>query len=453
MAKSQKERKEILLIAMMLTTTLSSMSILLFNFVLPIIREEFALTSSEVSWVTSSYTLIYGIGTAIYGKLADRYQLKHLLTFGLCLFSFASLLGFLSSSYWLLLMARCLQAVGAAAIPAAASLVPIRYYPEEQRGRAMGTVFAGIALGNALGPITSALVVSVLDWRWLFAIPLLLLFLLPIYAKYLGDDQVTESTIDWLGGALLSISVAQLLLAVTIHPAWLSGAVLAFVGFVVRIRTAKHPFIQPAIFRNQEYTYYLVLAFVVTGIGYSLFFMTPLFLVDVYNLPPNVIGLVMVPAAAITALLNRQAGKLADRRGPLALFSLAATLLFACYVLLSTFIGSSVWVLVGLLILGYVGQSSMSIVMSRSISLALPSNQSGVGMGMLMMQNFIAGSIAIGIYSRVVDLDARTSWNPWFSSVTGTIYSNLFLVLALTILAVYGLYRMRFHRRHTRQLG
>lgn len=453
MAKSQKERKEILLIAMTLTTTLSSMSILLFNFVLPIIREEFALTSSEVSWVTSSYTLIYGIGTAIYGKLADRYQLKHLLTFGLCLFSFASLLGFLSSSYWLLLMARCLQAVGAAAIPAAASLVPIRYYPEEQRGRAMGTVFAGIALGNALGPITSALVVSVLDWRWLFAIPLLLLFLLPIYAKYLGDDQVTESTIDWLGGSLLSISVAQLLLAVTIHPAWLAGAVLAFVGFVARIRTAKHPFIQPAIFRNQEYTYYLVLAFVVTGIGYSLFFMTPLFLVDVYNLPPNVIGLVMVPAAAITALLNRQAGKLADRRGPLALFSLAATLLFACYVLLSTFIGSSVWVLVCLLVFGYVGQSSMSIVMSRSISLALPSGQAGVGMGMLMMQNFIAGSIAIGIYSRVVDLDARTSWNPWFSSVTGTIYSNLFLVLALTILVIYGLNRMRFRRRRTRQLG
>jgi len=447
MDKALARRREFLLISMMLTTMLSSMSILLFNFVLPVIREEFALTSSQVSWVTSSYTLIYGIGTAIYGKLADRYKLKHLLTFGLTMFSFASLLGFLSTTYGLLLAARCLQAAGAAAIPATASLVPIRYYPAEKRGRAMGTVFAGVALGNALGPIVSALVVSILEWRWLFAIPLLLLFLLPVYHKFLGDDQVKDTRIDWLGGGLFAAGVAMLLLAVTTQVLWLIGAVIGFVGFVARIRSVEQPFIQPALFRNREYTYYLVLAFLVMGISYSLFFTTPLFLADVYQLPAREIGLVMVPAAAMTALLNRQAGKLADQRGPLALFMIAAVLLFAGYGLLSALIGLPVWVIACLLVLGYVGQSAMSLVMSRSISLSLPAGQAGVGMGLLMMQNFIAGTVAIGVYSRIVDLDAERAWNPLaMAPASGAVYSNLFLVLSILWVAIFIVYYVTKHR-------
>lgn len=439
-------RNESLLIVVMLTVTLSSMSILLFNFVLPLISEEFHLTNSEVSWVTSSYTLLYGIGTAIYGKLADRYKLKHLLVFGLSLFSLASLLGFFSTSYWLLLVARCLQAIGAAAIPAAATLIPIRYYPIEERGKAMGTVFAGLALGNALGPITSALVVSVLDWRWLFSIPLLLLFTLPVYLKFLKDEQQMTSPIDWLGGALLALSVAQFLLAVTISVVWLIGAVVAFISFIVRIRIARHPFVQPSLFQNREYTLYIILAFVVTGISYSLFFITPLFLADVYALPASIIGLVMVPAAAVTALLNRQGGKLADTKGTASLFIIASTLLILCFFMLSTFLSTSVWLIACFLIFGYVGQSFMSIVMSRSISFTLPAEHTGVGMGLLMMQNFISGSIAIGIYGRVIDFETSQRWNPLSPSSEGAIYSNLFLSLTVLLLAVYVIYQFNIKK-------
>ncbi|MCK0471654.1 MFS transporter [Halalkalibacter sp. APA_J-10(15)] len=447
-----KKHNETLLMVVMLTVTLSSMSVLLFNFVLPLIREEFQLTSSQVSWVTSSYTLLYGIGTAIYGKLADRYQLKYLLTFGLVVFCLASLLGFFSTSYWLLLVARSIQAIGAAAIPATATLIPIRYYPIEQRGKAMGTVFAGLALGSALGPITSAMVVSVLDWRWLFVIPLLLVFTLPIYLKLLGDEQVVETKIDWLGGALLALSVAQILLSATIHIAWLIGGGVALISFIARIRYAKDPFVQPKLFQNREYRFYLILAFIVTGIGYSLFFTTPLFLAEVHTLQASIIGLVMVPAAAVTAILNRQGGKLADRKGPNVLFFVAASLLCSCFLLLSTFIGANVWIIACFLILGYLGQSFMAIVMSRAISLTLPANQSGIGMGLLMMQNFIAGSIAIGIYSRVIDIETSRSWNPLSPHLSGSVFSNLFLALAILCVTVFIIYSYRLRMNPKKSL-
>ncbi|SDZ39661.1 MFS transporter, DHA2 family, metal-tetracycline-proton antiporter [Evansella caseinilytica] len=441
MKNTANKRNETLLIVMMLTVTLSSMSILLFNFVLPLISEEFHLTNSQVNWVTSSYTLLYGVGTAIYGKLADRFKLKHLLTFGLMVFSLASLLGFFSTTYWLLLVSRCLQAVGAAAIPAAATLIPIRYYPMEQRGKAMGTVFAGVALGSALGPITSAMVVSVLDWRWLFCIPLLLLATLPFYLTLLGDEQKGETMIDWLGGALLALSVAQLLLAVTMHLSWLIGGVVSIACFIVRIRVAKNPFVQPALFRNREYSLYIIVAFVVTGIGYSLFFITPIFLADVQELQASQIGLAMVPAAAFTAILNRQGGKLADAKGTTSLFLIASALVFSCFMVLSTFISASAWLIACFLILGNVGQSFLSIAMSRSISFTLPAEHTGIGMGLLMMQNFISGSIAIGIYGRIIDVEAEQLWNPLSFSSVGAVYSNLFLALALLHVVVFITYR------------
>ncbi|MBD8025966.1 MFS transporter [Ureibacillus sp. Re31] len=443
----RKQGNEKLLIVMMLTVMLSSMSILLFNFVLPQISTEFQLTNSQVSWVTSGYTLLYGIGTAIYGKLADRYKLKTLLIFGLSLFAMASLLGFFSNSYWLLIVARCLQATGAATIPAISTLVPIRYFPVERRGTAIGTVFIGTALGSAIGPIVSALVVSVVDWRWLFCIPLLLLFTLPFYLKYLGDEKGTQTSIDWLGGGLLALTVAQVLLGVTNNVTWFVGGVVAFILFIYRIRLAKNPFVQPGLFKNKIYTSYLVLAFVITGIGFSLFFLTPLFLAEVQNLPVNLIGLAMVPAAIATALFNRHGGKIADSKGTSTLFIFASSLLILCFFLLSTFIHTNALLISLFLIIGNVGQSFMMIVMSKSISLTLPMEHSGVGMGMVMMQNFIAGSIAVGVYGKAVDMEGNSPWNPLNQLATGATFSNIFFVLLLLHVIILTVYIVMFKRK------
>lgn len=270
---------------------------------------------------------------------------------------------------------------------------------------------------------------------------------MPVYLKLLGDEQRTEAKIDWLGGGLLALSVAQILLAVTLNAGWLLGGLLTGVCFIIRIRHAEHPFVRTVLFQNREYSFYLIMAFVVTGMGYALFFTTPLFLSEVHALEASVIGLAMVPAAVVTAILNRQGGKLADKNGPSALFYTASALMFTCFFLLSTLMGSTVWLIVCLLVLGYVGQSFMSIVMSRTISLTLPAEQAGVGMGLLMMQNFIAGSIAMGIYSKVLDVGATRTWNPVSSSLAGVIYSNLFFTLAILCAVVVIVFRFQLHRK------
>lgn len=284
-----------------LTMVLSSMSATMFNIVLPKMSEEFQLSYSQVSWVSAIYLLIYAIGSAVYGKLADLFKLKSLITFGLVFFSIGSLIGLASQAYWMVLLGRILQACGAAVIPATAMIVPVRYYAAERRGWALGITATGLAIGSAIGPVVSAMLVSFADWRWLFCLPLLLLFTLPMYRKYLSDEQGNGGRLDWLGGALMAGTVACLLLAVTFE-SWLMAAINAvfFLLFVIRIRTAEAPFVNPRLFRNSSYTLGLAIAVLVVAVGYSLPFLTPQLLAEVHKLSPGLIGFVMVPGAAVS---------------------------------------------------------------------------------------------------------------------------------------------------------
>ncbi|MBB6735899.1 MFS transporter, partial [Cohnella zeiphila] len=198
-----------------LTMVLSSMSATMFNLAIPQMQADFNLTLSQVSWVSSIYLLVYAVGSAFYGKLADRYRLKNLMTAGVALFVAGSVVGMASTSFAGVLSGRILQAAGAAVIPAASMLIPVRFFPLETRGRALGITATGLALGNVLGPVVASAIVSFAGWRWLFAVPLLLVFTLPLYRRYLGDETGRSGRSDWLGGGLLAAAVALLLLAVT----------------------------------------------------------------------------------------------------------------------------------------------------------------------------------------------------------------------------------------------
>ncbi|MBU5442504.1 MULTISPECIES: MFS transporter [unclassified Paenibacillus] len=441
----QRQHGEKLIQILAFTVVISVMSATMFNIVLSDISAQFQLSTAQVSWVSSAYMLIYAVGSAIYGKLADTYKLKNLLTFGLVFFALGSMIGLAAQAYWMVLLARALQAMGASVIPATGMIIPLRYFPPERRGRALGISATGLALGSALGPIVSAFVVSVVHWRWLFLMPLFTLLLLPFYRKYLDDERGQGGGNDWIGGGLLGSAVALLLLAVT-NEAWLPGAAAAclLILFTIRIRKAAAPFIQPRLFRNQRYTLGLTIAFLASGIGYALPFLSPLLLSHANNLHPGWVGFAMVPAALASAALGRTGGKLADVRGNLFLYCTASSLLVICLVLLSSFAGAAPILISAFLIFGNVGQTFMQIALFNTISRTLPQEQSGVGMGLMSMLNFIANAVAAGIYSKLVDQDYAARWNPVNSYETASEYSNLYLALALLHVGIMIVYVVQF---------
>lgn len=449
--RSREEKGVILMRLLMFTVMLSSLNALMFHVVIPEISEEFDLTLAEVSWLSSAYTLIYAFGTVTYGKLSEKFQLKTLLTFGLSLFAIGSLIGFISQSFWVALLARCLQSAGAASVPAISLIIPVKYFAPEKRATALSMTAVGVALGSALSPVISALIVSFANWRWLFFPSLLILVLLPVYRKLLEYEPNINSRklFDWLGGSLLAASISLLLLGVT-NQAWsyLPFGLLSFFLFIVRIFTAKEAFIQPQLLRNKKYIIALGMSFMISCIGISLFFLTPIMLSEVYHLQSNLIGFAMIPASLTAAILGKKGGKLADRKGNQYLFSIASSCLLTCFILLSIFTGDLLILIPSFLILGNVGQSFIQIAMSNSISRTLSKEQVGVGMGFFSMVNFIAQGIAIGVYGMIVEHGAVTHWTLHISH-QGILFSNIYLSLAGLHVVILLLYRLYLHPIHS----
>lgn len=435
-----------LLMVLVVTLIFSVMNGTMFNVVLPAIGQEFSLVPSQVSWIMTGYMVVYAVGSIVFGKLADKYRLKDLLTYGLLIFALGSLVGFVASEYWMIIAGRILQASGASVLPATAMIIPIRYFPPDKRGRALGTSAIGLALGNALGPVAAGLITSFGSWRLLFVFSLLPLLTLPFFRKYLDNAKGQAGSIDFLGGGLLAATVALFLLSITQSSGllFLAGVVLLAL-FIVRIRSAGEPFIQPGLFRNKQFSVGLLLAFLTTAMSFSMTFMTPQFLAALNQLSPGSIGFVLVPAALASAIMGRKGGKLADDRGNYTVVFIASTLLFLSFALLSAFVGVSPYVISVILILGNVGQTFMQIAMSNTISRTLKKEETGVGMGLFSMINFISGAIAMSAIGKMLDKgSASFRLNPVVNEAGAYVYSNIFVVLCMLIVVVVVLYRMQF---------
>lgn len=448
-AATTNETGPLLLRVLVFTLIISVMNGTMFNVVLPVISKEFQLTASQVTWIVSGYLIVYAIGTVTYGKLTDKFSIKSLITFGLLLLTVGSLVGVVATQYWMIIVARILQAAGAAVIPALAMIIPVRFFSPEKRGRALGTSAIGTALGAALGPIIAGFVSSALNWKFLFVIPLLSLITLPLYRKYLDDEPVTNEKIDYIGGILLAGTVATFLLALTQSNMWLlvTGLVV-LVLFIIRIRYASVPFVNPAIFRNKQYSIGMAIAFVLVAVGFGIPFLTPLMLSDVNGLSPASIGLIMLPSALITAILGRKGGKLADEKGNPFLLYIASTLLAGGFVILSSVVGMSPTYIQIFLTLGVLGQSYIQIAMSNTISRTLPKDEVGIGMGLLSMFNFIAAAVSTTAIGKLLDGGAPTvHLNPFVHDKVAFVYSNILLVLALIVVVMAVLYSLQFGRK------
>ncbi|OMD84020.1 antiporter [Paenibacillus odorifer] len=444
----QKNNGERLMRILVFTLIISVMNGTMFNVVLPVISKQFQISPSQVSWMVTGYMIVYAIGTVTFGKLTDKYSLKNLLTFGLIFLAAGSLAGILASAYWMMIVARILQAVGASVIPALAMIIPIRYFSPEKRGRALGTTAIGTALGAALGPIIAGLVSSALNWQVLFVIPLLSLFTLPFYRKYLDNEKGSASKIDFIGGILLAGTVATLLLALTnggIGYA-LTGIVLLIL-FILRIRHAADPFVKPVVFKNKSYSFGLAITFVLTAVGFGVPFMVPQLLSQVNHLSAAVTGLIMLPSALVTAYMGRKGGKLADEKGNSFLLSTAAALLIIGFLCLSSVVGMSPIFISLFLILSVPGQSFMQIALSNTISRTLPKEQIGIGMGLLSMFNFIAAAVSTATIGKILDFGTPTiHLNPLPTNSAAFVYSNIFLALALLVAVMAVLYFVLFGR-------
>lgn len=410
----------------------------MFNVAVPDIAREFRLTAAEVSWVVTGYIAVFAIAATTYGKLADHYPVRRLMTIGLLLFNLGALVSLLAPWYPLLVAGRLIQAGGGGAIPALVMISATRYARVEQRGRVLGAVGATVAFGMGLGPLVGGLLGGYLDWRWLFPLSFATLLVILPLRRTLPGESPRPGRFDLTGALLLAAIIALLLLVLTgQHPALLLLGLLLGAQLKRHLRHSPTPFLPPRLLGEAGFRRALLVTCLSLGSMFGLLFAVPLLLRQLFQLETIGIGLVIFPGALLAAVTGLVGGRLVDRLGVFPVALAGQGCLALSLLLLGGLTQHSPLLIALILVLSYAGFALLQPALGKTVSLVLPADSVGVGMGVYNLTYFLSGATGTALAGGLINL---------LRSVPADAFRAVFVIAALAVLAAMLVYRASFAR-------
>src|SRR5690348_84827 len=169
---------------------MASLDLFIVNIAFPAIERDFGGTSlAGLSWILNAYAIVFAALLVPAGRSADRLGRRRSFLAGLALFTFASALCAAAPSVPLLVAARVVQAVGAAAVfPTSLALVLPEFPPDERRTAVAAWAAVG-AVAAAAGPPLGGLLVQA-SWELVFLVNVPIgLVLLVVAARVLREQR------------------------------------------------------------------------------------------------------------------------------------------------------------------------------------------------------------------------------------------------------------------------
>ncbi|MFI6074444.1 MFS transporter [Actinoplanes sp. NPDC051343] len=236
---------------MTLAVFMTNLDLWIVNVALPALGRDFHATLGDLSWVLNAYAITLAALLVVAGRLGDRIGQRPIFLAGVAVFTVASLGCALAPNLGLLVVARVVQAIGAAAqLPTSLALL-LAAVPFERRTTATRSWAAVGGLAAASGPVLGGLLVQA-DWRWVFVVNLPIgVFALIAGLVSLPHPAARESgrLPDAFGAVLVTAAVAALSGALVEAPdwGWLSPRTLALAALAVLAgawffrRSLRHP--------------------------------------------------------------------------------------------------------------------------------------------------------------------------------------------------------------------
>ena len=139
---------------------------------LPTIARHFDAGLTTVLWIVISETLAVSSLLLPMGRISDIVGRKQVYLSGYIFFLIASATAGLATSLVMLMVARVIQGAGSAMIQANGQAMVLSVFPENERGKALGTHFSVLGVGSMSGMVVGGLLISTLGWRSIFLINL-----------------------------------------------------------------------------------------------------------------------------------------------------------------------------------------------------------------------------------------------------------------------------------------
>jgi DHA2 family multidrug resistance protein len=305
-------------IALSAATFMNVLDTSIANVSLPAISGDLGVSTSQGTWVITSFAVANAIAVPLTGWLTQRFGQVRLFMASVLLFIISSWLCGLAPNMTTLILLRALQGfVAGPMIPLSQALL-LSSYPRAKAGLAMAMWSMTTLVAPVMGPLLGGYITDNISWPWIFYIniPVGLLAAGITWTIYRKRESGTRKVpIDGIGLALLVLWVGSLQLMLDkgkeldwFHSsAILTMAVVSVVGFAFFIiweLTDKHPVVDLSLFKRRNFWS----GALATAVGYGLFFgnvvILPLWLQQYMGYTATQAGMIMAPVGLLAIFFS-----------------------------------------------------------------------------------------------------------------------------------------------------
>ena len=311
-------RKWWALVAIAASVLVVGLDLTVLNLALPTIATDLHASTSDLQWISDSYSLVLAAVMLPAGLLGDRLGRKKVLLVALVLFGAASAACAYATGTGELIAARAVLGIGAAAIfPLSLSVIPVLFAPEE-RQKAIALMASATFISFPIGPVVGGYLLDHFWWGSVFLInvPVVALALIAVTILLPESRSAERPGVDVLGVVLSSAGLAGLTYGFIKagQDGWSDAAALATIAAGVAVLAVLvgwerwltgraddlrggrvRPLIELRLFRSAGFTWGTVLATMVSFAMFGIFFVMPQYFQEVRGADAMGSGLRLLP--------------------------------------------------------------------------------------------------------------------------------------------------------------
>jgi EmrB/QacA subfamily drug resistance transporter len=421
--------RRLVLIVVVAAVFMANLDLWIVNVALPTISAGFTSGGqpprlSSLSWVLNGYAVGLAALLVVAGRLGDRVGHRTVVLGGVLIFTVSSGLCALAPNLPVLIAARVVQSVGAAAqLPTSLALLMAVYPPQRRTMVARGWAAVGAVAATA-GPVGGGLLVQ-LSWRWVFVVNLpigLLVLVAGLRVLPHPPAKEREPVPDLLGAALITVAVASLTGSLVQTTVWgwsspatiglLMLAVLATVSFLRRCAVHPAPLFELSLFSVRGFGLANAALFLFS-VAFSIMLLSNvLWCQEVWHYSALRTGLALAPGPGLMPVVTLLSARAVHRYGSAPVATVGSVLFAAAMLWQAMFLGTHVSYAADLLPSMVIGGVGVGLALSTLIAAgvtSLPPQRSATGSAVVNAGRQVAGAVGVAVLVSLVGVRVDAS--------------------------------------------
>lgn len=405
---------------------------------LPRLMVDLDITAATAQWLTTGFLLTMAVVIPLTGYVLARFPIRGVFFTAMSLFAAGTLIAALAPGFGVLLTGRVVQASGTAIMMPLLMTTVLNVVAPSRRGRMMGVISIVIAVAPAIGPTVSGLILSVLDWRWMFWLVLpIALLALGLGAIWVRDVTETREARFDVGSVILSAvgfgglifglsSIGEAAAGHAPVPVWipLVVGVLSLAAFVARqlkLQRSDAALLDLRTFTSRSFSLAVVLVVVVMSALFGSLILLPLYLQQVLGLDTLTVGLMLLPGGVLMGIIAPVVGALFDRFGPTPLVIPGMIVAAAALWGMTTFdIGTSIGWIIAVHMALNLGLGCVFTPLLTSALGSLPARLYSHGSATVSTLQQVAGAAGTALFVTLMSVGAASAAADGVDAITAT---------------------------------